>query len=96
MEIPKTITTYCPSCNSHELHKLKHYTVTGMQNARTLAFGVRRNVRKHKRGYGGKAKFPKTPKKQTRKACFTAECEKCKKKHYYVYHKRMKKPEFKK
>ncbi|MFH0906140.1 MAG: hypothetical protein V1824_02280, partial [archaeon] len=63
--------------------------------ARTLAKGTRRNLRKHKSGYGGKAKLIKPVKKQNKKAAFLATCEICKAKHYYVIPKRMKKVEFK-
>ena len=61
--------------------------------ARSLAIGTRRNVRKHKRGYGGKAKFVIKVKKQTKKPAFLAECPACKTKRYYVIPKRMKKVE---
>ena len=86
---------YCPTCKEHQEHKLKLYTVVAMQNARTMAMGVRKNVRKHKKGYGGKSKHTKKQKKQTRKPTFMAECQKCKKKHYFVIPKRMKKVELK-
>lgn len=59
--------------------------------ARAMAIGTRRNVRKHKKGFGGKAKFVIKVKKQTKKPAFLAECPTCKTKRYYVIPKRMKK-----
>lgn len=90
MNLPKSISTYCPHCNSHEEHKLKHFKPG---SPRSLSWGTRQNVRKHKKGYGGKAEFTIKVKKQNKKPTFVAECGKCKKKHYYVIPKRMKKVE---
>ncbi len=90
MEIPKEINTYCKKCKKHEKHKLK---VFKPKKARTLSIGTRKNVAKHKSGYGGKAKFIATVKKQTKKPTFVAECTVCKSKHYHVVPKKMKKAE---
>lgn len=90
MNLPKTIKTFCPKCNSHNEHKLKHFKAGA---PRALAWGVRENVRKHKKGYGGKAEFTIKVKKQNKQPVFIAECSKCKKKHYFNIHKRMKRVE---
>lgn len=90
MKMPKSVKTYCKKCNSHTAHKLKLFK---SGQSRSMAHGTRRNVRKHKRGYGGKAKFVIKVKKQTKKPTFLAECATCKKKRYFVIDKRMKKVE---
>ncbi len=90
MKIPKIIKTYCKKCNKHTEHKLKHFKAGA---PRTLAWGVRENIRKHKKGYGGKAEFPAKVKKQSKKPTFIAECSVCKAKRYFVIPKRMKKVE---
>ena len=90
MKIPKIIADYCKKCNKHTDHKLKLFKPNA---PRTLAWGQRQNVRKHKMGYGGKAEFTATVKKQNKKACFLAECTVCTAKHYFVIPKRMKKVE---
>jgi len=90
MQIPKEIKDYCKKCNMHTLHKLK---VFKPGKARGLAWGTRQNVRKMKKGYGGKAEFTATVKKQTKKPTFLAECSQCGTKHYFVIPKRMKKAE---
>ena len=89
--MPKSVKTYCKKCNSHTAHKLKLFKAG---QSRTMAHGTRRNVRKHKKGYGGKAKFVIKVKKQTKKPTFMAECSVCGKKHYFVIPKRQKKIEF--
>ena len=91
MKIPKQIKTYCKKCKKHQAHKLSLYKGRG---ARSTAVGTRKNVRKHKKGYGGKAKLIATVKKQNKKPTFTAECLVCKSKHYFVIPKKMKKTEF--
>lgn len=88
MDLPKEIKSYCKKCNSHTLQKLKQFKPA---QARTLAWGTRENIRKHKKGYGGKAEFTATVKKQNKKPTFVAECSQCKSKHYFVIPKRMKK-----
>ena len=72
------------------MHKLKFFKPG---KARALSWGTRQNVRKHKKGYGGKAEFTATVKKQTKKPTFIAECSVCKAKHTFVIRKRMKKTE---
>ena len=88
MELPKVIKTYCRKCKKHTEHKLKAYKA---KKARTLSKGTRKNIDKHKSGYGGMAKHVKGVKKQNKKPVFTAECAVCKAKHYFVIPKRMKK-----
>ena len=92
MNIPKEIKIYCKKCKKHTSHKLKAFKT---KKARAMAFGTRRFQRKHKRGYGGKAKFVVKKKKQNVKPVFIAECPVCKAKTYFVIPKRMKKVEFK-
>lgn len=90
MKIPKIVKLYCKKCRKHSEHKLKEFKAGSPSS---LKFGQRRFERKHKRGYGGKAKFPIKAKKQSKKPTFTAECTVCKSKTYYVIPKRMKKAE---
>ncbi len=92
MEIPKEKSLYCPKCNTHTTHKLKQFKPG---KARALSIGTRSNVRKHKKGYGGKAKFTATVKKQTKKPVYLAECINCSRKVYWRIPKRMKKAELK-
>lgn len=63
--------------------------------ARGTSWGQRQNERTHKAGYGGKAEFTATVKKQTKKPTFIAECSVCGHKTYKVIAKRMKKAELK-
>lgn len=81
---------YCESCRKHTDHKLKQFKAG---STRGLAKGQRKHLKKTKHGYGGKAKFPIKPKKQTKKPTFVAECSVCKKKSYKVVSSRMKKVE---
>ena len=90
MNIPKTIKDYCKKCKRHTEHKLKAFKPA---SPRTMSWGTRQNIRKHKRGYGGKAEFIATVKKQNKKPVFVAECIQCGQKHYFVIPKRMKKPD---
>ncbi len=90
MEIPKEVKSYCKKCKKHETHKLKVFKV---KKPRAQSKGTRKNVAKHKSGYGGKAKHIGTVKKQTKKPVFVAECVICKAKHYHVVPKKMKKTE---
>ena len=90
MNVPKDKSLYCPKCNAHTSHKLKQFKAG---KARALSVGTRSNVRKHKKGYGGKAKFTATVKKQTKKPSYLAECANCGMKVYWVIPKRMKKAE---
>ena len=90
MELPKTIKTYCKKCKKHETHKLSLYKARA---ARKTSIGTRKFEKKHKSGYGGKAKIVGTVKKQNKKPTFVAECSVCKAKHYFVIPKKMKKVE---
>jgi len=92
MKIPKEIKLYCKHCKKHTLHKLKLFKA---KSASIISKGQRRFIRKHKKGYGGKAKFIIFKKKQNKKPTFIATCPVCSKKQYYVIPKRMKKVEFK-
>ncbi|MBI4044447.1 MAG: hypothetical protein HY392_01940 [Candidatus Diapherotrites archaeon] len=92
MNLPKQVKDYCKKCDSHTLQSLKAFKPRA---PRTLAWGTRENVRKHKQGYGGKAEFTAMVKKQSKKPVFLAECTKCHTKHYFVIPKRMKKVELK-
>jgi len=87
--MPKEIRDYCKKCNTHTIHKLKHFKSAP---GRTLAKGNRRNVEK-KKGYLGKYQFTAIVKKQNKRNVFVAECTVCNTKHYFVIPKRMKKVE---
>lgn len=90
MHIPKEQSLYCPKCKTHTEHKVKQFK---SGQARVMSIGTRSNIRKHKQGYGGKAKFTATVKKQNKKPVFIAECAVCGRKIYRVIPKRMKKTE---
>jgi len=92
MNIPKEQNLYCPKCKRHTEHKLKLFKPG---KARALSWGTRQNVVKHKAGYGGKAEFNATVKKQNKKPTFIADCSVCNYKLYKVIPKRMKKVELK-
>lgn len=80
MKFPKQIRTYCPFCDSHQIHKIK---VASKGRARTLA----RGTRTHKRsllGHGGKRAGEKTVKKQGKRQKLVLSCENCKKRHEKV------------
>ncbi|MEM4257063.1 MAG: 50S ribosomal protein L44e [Candidatus Diapherotrites archaeon] len=90
MEIPKEVQSYCIKCNKHTEHKLKAFKAG---KTRALAIGQRSNVRKHKKGHGGKAKHTAIVKKQNKKPTFVKECLVCGTKGYFIIPKRMKKAE---
>jgi large subunit ribosomal protein L44e len=90
MNVPKEKKMYCKKCRKHTSHKLKLFKPG---SPRKMAKGTRSNIRKHKKGYGGRAKFIATVKKQSKKPTFIAACDDCKAKCYYVIPKRMKKVE---
>ncbi|VVB99000.1 50S ribosomal protein L44e [uncultured archaeon] len=90
MKVPNVQNIYCPKCNKHTEHKLKAFK---SGKARALSIGTRSNIRKHKMGYGGKAKFTATVKKQNKKPSYLAECTVCQRKVYLITPKRMKKTE---
>lgn len=74
MNVPKTITTYCPRCKKHTEHSVSLYKA-GKQ--RSLAWGARRQERRL-HGYGGQ-KFPelKRTAKTTKKMTAKLECKTC-------------------
>jgi ribosomal protein L44E len=72
------------------MHGLKQFKPG---SARALAWGTRSNERKYKKGYGGKARFTATVKKQSKKPTFIAQCKVCGTKHYRVYDGKLKKIE---
>ncbi|MDE1825216.1 MAG: 50S ribosomal protein L44e [Candidatus Micrarchaeota archaeon] len=77
MKIQKEIRTYCPYCNKHTVHTIKHIVSPKPANpTRGLSMSNRRHERKIK-GYVGKVKA-KTPKKKlgTRQKV-TMECKDC-------------------
>lgn len=87
MKYPKETRTYCPKCNSHQVHRVR---LASKGRARTLAVGMR----KHERsllGHGGKRAGEKTVKKQGKRQKIMLECQKCKKKHERVIGTRTKK-----
>lgn len=88
MKVPKELKLYCKKCNSHSQHKLKQFKAG---KARVQSRGQRKMISKHKKGYGGKAKFTKMVKKQSKTPTFVAECQKCKTKRYLSLGKRLKK-----
>ncbi|MFH1588430.1 MAG: 50S ribosomal protein L44e [Candidatus Diapherotrites archaeon] len=90
MNVPKEKKLYCKKCKKHTSHKMKLFK---SGSPRKMAKGTRSNIRKHKKGYGGRAKFIATVKKQNKKPTFLCECTDCKAKCYYVIPKRMKKIE---
>ena len=90
MKFPKETKDYCLKCNAHTEHKLKQFK---SGSARTDAWGTRKNKAKYKQGYGGKARFNATVKKQSKKPTFLAECAVCGTKHYAVYGGKLKKIE---
>ena len=60
MKFPKQVRTFCPFCNSHQIHKVK---IASKGSARTLAKGNRSHHRSLL-GHGGKRAGEKTVKKQ--------------------------------
>lgn len=90
MNIPKNVKTYCKKCKKHTSHKLKVFKAAAVRPA---SKGQRKHLFRTQHGYGGKSKFPKKPKKQTKKPTFLAECTACHAKRYFIIPKRMKKAE---
>ncbi|MCJ7505321.1 50S ribosomal protein L44e [Candidatus Bathyarchaeota archaeon] len=74
MNVPKTITTYCPRCKKHTEHSVSLYKA-GKQ--RSLSWGARRQERRQ-HGYGGQ-KYPelKRTAKTTKKMTAKLECKTC-------------------
>jgi large subunit ribosomal protein L44e len=75
MNVPKEITTYCPRCNSHQVHTVSLYKAG---KRRALAKGERHHTLREKKGYGGQ-KFPRQRKfaKTTKKQTLRLKCKKC-------------------
>ncbi len=87
MKYPKEVRTYCPKCNSHQLHKAR---LASKGRARSMAIGTR----KHERsllGHGSKRAGEKTVKKQGKRQKIMLECQNCKKKQERVIGTRTKK-----
>jgi len=81
MKIPRTITTYCPRCNTHTEHSV---TIYKHGKRRTLAAGQRRYLRKQE-GYGSKRKpEQKRFAKVTKKVVLKIKCSKC----GYIQHRK--------
>ncbi|MCD6227702.1 50S ribosomal protein L44e [Candidatus Micrarchaeota archaeon] len=88
MEYPKEVRTYCPFCKKYTVHKVK--IATRGSRDRTLAKGNRKHERKLK-GYGGKRRGKKTPRKQAKPQKVILICSNCKKKHEKIVGSRTKK-----
>jgi large subunit ribosomal protein L44e len=75
MKIESQITTFCPYCNKHTVHKVKIYH-SEPQRGQTV--GARRHYRAIK-GYVGKAEAKIQSKKLAKKQKLILECNVCKK-----------------
>jgi large subunit ribosomal protein L44e len=75
MNAPKEITTYCPKCQSHQVHTVSLYKAG---KRRALAKGERHHELREKKGYGGQ-KFPRQRKfaKTTKKQTLRLKCKSC-------------------
>ncbi|MFH2106377.1 MAG: 50S ribosomal protein L44e [Candidatus Micrarchaeota archaeon] len=80
MKFPKQVNTYCPYCNSHQIHKVK---VASKGAPRTMAKGNRAHQRSLE-GHGGKRAGEKTVKKQGKRQKLMLTCNQCKKKQERV------------
>ena len=89
MIVPRTMNTFCPSCNKHTEHKVK-VTTSKIKPGRTLAWGTRRHERKLA-GHHGKVKGKVKVKKQGIRNRIMLECTACHKKHERTISGRMKK-----
>jgi large subunit ribosomal protein L44e len=87
MKFPKETRTYCPKCNSHQIHKVRQQS---KGRARTLAAGNRAHERSLM-GHGGKRAGEKTVKKQGKRQVLILECATCKKKQQRIVGSRTKK-----
>jgi len=87
MKFPKETRAYCPSCRSHQVHKVRPVS---KGRARTMAAGNRSHERSLK-GHGGKRAGEKTVKKQGKKQKLVFECTSCKKKQERIVGGRTKK-----
>ena len=75
MNVPKEINTYCPKCQSHQVHAVTLYKAG---KRRALAKGERHHELREKKGYGGQ-KFPRQRKfaKTTKKQTLRLRCKNC-------------------
>jgi large subunit ribosomal protein L44e len=75
MNAPKEITTYCPKCQSHQVHAVSLYKAG---KRRASAKGERAHSLREKKGYGGQ-KFPRqrTFAKTTKKQTLKLRCKSC-------------------
>jgi len=88
MKFPKEITTYCPVCRKHTVHKVK-LAPKRSGEGRALAAGNRRH-RKKLKGHGGKRAGKVTIKKQGKRQKVLLTCSECNKKHERVLGSRTK------
>jgi ribosomal protein L44E len=88
MKMPKEIKIYCKNCKTHRKVKLKVFKAGASNDNKQHA---RKHEAKHVKGYGGKARFNKPKKKQSRRPTFLTTCEECSHKSYFVYAKRARK-----
>jgi large subunit ribosomal protein L44e len=75
MNTPKEVNTYCPKCQSHQVHTVSLYKAG---KRRALAKGERAHELREKKGYGGQ-KFPRQRKfaKTTKKQTLRLKCKSC-------------------
>jgi len=75
MNTPKEVNTYCPKCQSHQVHTVSLYKAG---KRRALAKGERHHELREKKGYGGQ-KFPRQIKfaKTTKKQTLRLKCKSC-------------------
>lgn len=88
MKMFDTMRTFCPNCNKHTMQKVKLYK-KGKQSP--FSVGQARYNRKLK-GYVGKVKGPKSPRKIGKYQKIILECTVCKKKQERIVGSRSKKP----
>jgi large subunit ribosomal protein L44e len=77
MKMPDSMTTYCPFCKKHTVHKIKMYK---KGSVRSLARGQRRHELKGK-GYTSKIAGKVPVYKQAKHPTLVLTCTICKKKH---------------
>ncbi len=93
MNVPKEVKAYCKKCKKHTTQKMKLFKEGTKSAGKRHA---RKHERKHVKGYGGKARHHKSPKKQGKKSTFVLTCPACSKKTYLVMGMQTKKkPEMK-
>jgi large subunit ribosomal protein L44e len=76
MEVPKTMTRFCPHCKRHTEHSIRQEKAS--KKRRSLAWSERQKERL-RRGYGNKGKFSKRPsgEKPTKKIDLRYKCKEC-------------------